>query len=177
MVRISIIGTCGRSNQELLTQQLFFDMIVKVIDIIDNEFKLDTSEVILVSGGAAWSDHIAVKLFNEGAYPNLELNFPTYFRDGKFINNNTGNTSNMYHKVFSGVCDINSLEEISEAISNNCSIRVGKGFLDRNNYVADCDYMIAFTFNNGDIPAKGGTLDTWNKCKSVKKHVNLYTLL
>ena len=42
--------------------------------------------------------------------------------------------------------------------------------------VAKSDYLIAFTWNKGNVPKDGGTLNTWNKCKNNKIHISLLTL-
>lgn len=62
-MKVSIIGTCGRSNKNKLSKSIFYKMCRKAYSIIIDDFKLDTSKICLVSGGAAWSDHIALKLY------------------------------------------------------------------------------------------------------------------
>ena len=63
MITVSIIGTAGRSLKYKLTKELFFKMCHSAFNIITDEFKLNPNNVCLVSGGAAWSDHIAIKLY------------------------------------------------------------------------------------------------------------------
>jgi len=72
---------------------------------------IDRSKVILVIGGAAWADHIAVNLYNNGAYPNLELYLPCRYDNCSYYDNgeshwsrNPGKISNYYHKLFSNKC-------------------------------------------------------------------------
>lgn len=53
------------------------------------------------------------------------------------------------------------------------------GFKNRNTFVAESEYLIAFTFGK-DKPTDGGTLDEcselWNKCKGKKIHVDISNL-
>ncbi len=59
MVRVAIIGTAGR-GVATMTKQLFDSMVIEAKSVINS---LALTEVELISGGAAWSDHVAVALF------------------------------------------------------------------------------------------------------------------
>jgi hypothetical protein len=62
--RVSIIGTeGGRGAAEKMSQSMFQSMCQRASSIIELQFGLHRSNVILVSGGAAWSDHVAVQLY------------------------------------------------------------------------------------------------------------------
>ncbi len=61
MTTISIIGTCG-SNAHLLTAATYTKMIELTKFAIEEIINIDATEAILVSGGAAWSDHLVVSL-------------------------------------------------------------------------------------------------------------------
>lgn len=54
--RIAIIGTAGRGEDgKRMNLDLYNRMIRKSEEIITQYFKLNWSNIILVSGGAAWS--------------------------------------------------------------------------------------------------------------------------
>ncbi|RUS19232.1 hypothetical protein BC937DRAFT_87788, partial [Endogone sp. FLAS-F59071] len=53
---IGIIGTAGRgADGAKMTKRIFDSMVAKAKDIIETQLKLSWDEVVLVSGGAAWS--------------------------------------------------------------------------------------------------------------------------
>ncbi len=66
-VTVAIVGTAGRkSDGSRMNASLFRRMCATALDIIRTEWKLTPPDVRLVSGGAAWSDHVAVQLYLEG---------------------------------------------------------------------------------------------------------------
>lgn len=143
----------------------------------------------VVSGGAAWADHLAVGLYNAGLVPNLILFLPCSFFMGecRFLDtgmgnarNNPGFVANYYHRNFSKAVGINSLEEIKNAINKGCAVKEGGGFLGRNKFVAQkADILLAFTFGNGNIVKDGGTAHTTKEFLKSKKeafHCDLNTM-
>ena len=71
---VSIIGTAGGKETGVLTPKLFDQMVDRARFIITKDWGLDPENVILVSGGAAWSDHVAVELYLQGAsHPNVSV--------------------------------------------------------------------------------------------------------
>lgn len=185
MLKIAIIGTAGRGTDSM---RLLPSSFAQMVSIADDIIQSITKEPVLVSGGAAWADHVAVKLWADKKTERLELHLPSHFDTiiGKYIDNgkinstsNPGGISNYYHKNFSKICNIDSLQELSEAILYN-PITVGKGFHERNNRVARADAVIAFTFGEGSKLKDGGTADTFGKylkrcAKNVSFHVDLHT--
>jgi hypothetical protein len=179
MSTVSIIGTSGKEGN--MTNDLFRAMIKKAHKIIKEEFNLDPKDVTLVSGGASWADHVAVRLFLTGKYKHLTLHMPCKWLGSGFLDNgayswavNPGRTANTYHKRFSQDIGRDTLGEIG-----SCGAKIidtYKGFHHRNTAVARSDFLIAFTWSDTDRPEKGGTLDTWNKCVSRKVHVSLKEL-
>lgn len=132
----------------------------------------------LVSGGAAWADHIAVMLFL--AHPTrftlrLELPAPlvplaggglafedTGVRD--FVAN-PGGTSNHYHENFGRSAFRyrgRSPRDDFAAIQGNprVSIQVTPGLFARNKKVALADHCLAMTFGEGRALKDGGTANT-----------------
>jgi hypothetical protein len=162
--RVSIIGTSKNINSKELFNSILNDARSKV-----------NSNDILVSGGAAGADHIAVRLFLENHVSELELHLPCRWNDGKYFDSgeydwrvNPGKTSNTYHRIFSLSIHSNSLNELNQAIINGAKIFTYNGFHSRNNSVAECDSLLAYSFD-----LSGGTLDTWKKCSSEKEFINL----
>lgn len=181
MTTVSIIGTAGRGDYgKMMTSALYTKMIEKSKAILD-EWKI--GQISLVSGGAAWSDHVAVQLFLEGYVKKLTLHLPCEFKDGKYFETwdnwqNPGKSANTYHTRFSDKLKRNTLEEIQKAIDLGATVVVHKGFYARNSKVALSSYLIAFSWSEGNTPTDGGTLDTWNKSKSKnKRHVSLQSLV
>lgn len=185
MVKVSIIGTAGRDKTKVFSKELFNKMVAAAKYILAN-----LTDVTLVSGGAAWADHVAVKLFLEGFTSKLILHLPCKWDNGKFIDNgnfdwriNPGRTANYYHGKFSEVLEqtstgiyFDTLSEIDAAIKKGAIITVNNGFHARNNLVAQSEYLIAFTWSQNNSPTDGGTLDTWNKSNGQKYHVCLQIL-
>lgn len=186
MVRIAIVGwSGGRVVPSLQTRELFDAMVAKARSVIESMALWET--VHLVSGGAAWSDHVAVGLFLQGQAAGLTLHLPCTMAD-KFQDNgdtrwekNPGRLANARHRMFSSSTGIASLREILEAERRGAILRSGyDGFHSRNTAVAnDCDVLIAFSWAKEDGPNEGGTMDTWKKAgrARVKRvHVSLASL-
>jgi len=78
-------------------------------------------------------------------------------------------------ETFYSDTDIASLQQIHEALRHGkLQYCVGKGFHDRNKDIARCDIMLAFTFDDSDVPLDGGTRYTWDQCtSSFKYHIVL----
>lgn len=164
-VFVGIIGSAGRKqkDRQCLTKLAYKRMCTEAERIITDEFKLDWSHVTLVSGGAAWSDHVAVTLFEKHKTCKLQLFFPCEFKNNVFVSNST---ANQYHAQFSRVMDMNSRLQLTTAMGKQgCEVDMtSQGFLDRNTRIAKkSQFMIAFT-RNGAEPNDGGTGNTWSKC-------------
>lgn len=170
----AIIGTAKTTAN--MSENLFQKMCYAALPYIkSNE---------LVSGGAAWGDHVAVALFL--GFPErfkLTLHLPCGFVNGQYINNgsydwrvNPGKTTNSYHRAFSKAANRDSLKDIQRAISLGANIFIYDGFHKRNDIVATCPNMVAFTWGKAE-PEDGGTLYTWNKSKANKVHISLRDLI
>jgi hypothetical protein len=182
MTKIAIIGTAGRDKTKPMTLALWKWMLCDV-------YKRVPKGSHVVSGGAAWADHLAVSMFLFGWAREITLHLPAPFFNGQFMESgfkSAGNAANYYHGLFSKVIERDTLGQISEVINMgwaqggtlihiDCepeSPGIG-GMFARNAKVALADEMLAYTFGSGDVPADGGTLDTWNKCKGKKTHISL----
>lgn len=185
--RVAIIGSA--KTIEGMTGSLFTKSIDAVAKIINEKMPIHQSGVTLVSGGSAWIDHIAVKLFLTGEYAGLHLYTPCewdclriqYSDSGIYDwKENPGGTLNSYHRKFSIRAGIKSLEELDKV---NCtpgfSCTVKNGFHARNDLIAqNCDLLIALSWAKDDEPDDGGTLYTWKKATPAygKVHISLNTL-
>jgi hypothetical protein len=155
MSRVAIIGTAGRNglvNQ--LSMEKFSKMVLDADQLIRDHIG-PRETISLVSGGAAWSDHVAVRLFIYG-YDNLFLYLPGKHRG-----------SNIYHQQFKEKTGIDTIAEISlleKRYPIQVIVRDGfDSYYDRDKHIAEnCDYMIAFAFNSKLTP---GTQFTWSNCK------------
>lgn len=182
MNRIAIIGTAGRDKTKPMTVELWRWMLNDAARRIPKGSHV-------VSGGAAWADHIAVILFLCNHAGALSLHLPAPFVNGQFVDSgykSAGGAANYYHKLFSLVIQRDTMGQIAEALNRAFAQGDGKseftcepaspgigGMFARNNKVAESEEMLAYTFGPGDVPADGGTLDTWNKCKGKKTHITL----
>jgi len=181
MITVSIIGTAGTKKEKgLLNKEVFEKMCNRARDILAM-ISSDNNEIKLVSGGASWADHIIVEIGNE--YKEVELFFPSewdattckHHDNGKFAwYENPGRLANFDHSKFSKAMGRNTQEDFIKL--KNSKFHYGNGFHSRNSDVANCDYMITFTYTKDMESYKGGTRDTWNKCKTKKIHVDMNTL-
>lgn len=177
MPQIAIIGTAGRDKDRIYNLALWQWMVTDCWNRLPKE-------CTGVSGGAAWADHLAVALFCMGRLKGLRLHLPAPFDMDRcrFVGEygSAGGTANYYHEKFSRVMRENTLAHIAMAIQGGASwtyqpAQQGFGpFKARNTLVArDCTGMLAYTFGEGDVPADGGTRDTWDKFHGEKIHVAL----
>ena len=181
MNTVSIIGTSGRAGN--ITKELYIKMISATIIYLKS---LSLNSIILVSGGAAFSDHIAVHIYLYKDTYNLNiiglrLDLPCKFdmstckfedTDNSDWKANPEKVSNYYHDKFNNVTNDNSYDELCKVINMEAEIHIHKEFHSRNQYVAKSDYMLAFTFGK-NCPEDGGTKHTWDLCKGKKFHISL----
>lgn len=185
MIKIAIIGTAGgKESKGSLNKELFNKMIKKAIELINEIVKVNKKEnkdVTIKSGGAAWSDHVAVRIGNN--YGSVEIYFPCNWDTKSYRHEDTGEydwkknpgrLANKLHNEFGEELGTDTQKEFLEL--KNVTMYKGNGFHDRNTYVANSHYLIAFTFSKDMDSYKGGTADTWKKCKGQRIHVNLSSL-
>ncbi len=183
-MNIAIIGTAGRKEDgPKLNKQVYDTMYGNLLSDIWG-YSIDTRH--LVSGGAAWADHLAVRAFLDLHTASLELHFPAPWAGAKFVESGhmlcPGKTANYYHALMSRKLGISSLKEIQEAIDAGATYTVSNGFHLRNKLVGKADMLVAFTFGShggifGNVDSKtaglkdGGTAHTWdNSSASIKVH-------
>lgn len=180
MNNIAITGTAGRDKTKPMTLRLWLWMVAHAKGSIPKNSHL-------ISGGAAWADHLAVQLFLDGHVSRLTLHLPAPMTD-KFHGpyKSAASAANYYHQTFSeriGVDTLNQIVLASEMPGCTGSVQPEQagygGMFARNGKVAaDANAMLAYTFGLDKQPADGGggTLDTWNKCAcdpAKKMHVTL----
>ena len=166
MKTLGIIGTAGRGEDgKKLSKSSWNRMLA-----IANETIIRIKPDYLVSGGAAWSDHLAVQLFIDYKhFVGLKLFLPVKF-DGSFdeqeltIPFNCGRVLNHYHRDFGEVIGMDTLAQIDSVIKEGIAPFTGKGFHGRNTQIADASHdLLAFTFGDDEKLKDGGTKDTWDK--------------
>lgn len=195
-VSLGIIGTAGRgSDRPRLSMNTFSRMVHKAEEVANQ-----VNAVMLVSGGAAWADHVAVYLALHGPFAPrvLTLHLPGPIENGELgglggatFTGSDGPTATHYHQAFRRNTGIDGLKDIYTVQQNGAICTVSRGFLARNARVAnDSSVLLAFTFGKGPpwqpqtfsrgTTAQaaglkdGGTARTWNASKaSVKIHIPL----
>lgn len=180
-MKIAIIGTAGRDKAIPMTLETWKWMVSQTIALMPMD-----RPVHLVSGGAAWADHLAVRLFLDGHASGLSLHLPAPFDiNGYFVGERgtAGGAANYYHLKFSFATGINSRGELLEAVEQpgcNGTMQPAspgyKGMFARNKLIAQeldpsTDRLLAFTFGQGDEPADGGTKNTWDQFHGNKRHI------
>ena len=177
-MRIAIVGTAGRKEDgPKLSKELYFRMVRDAHQqLFQIEYQLDKDFVFdlfhLVSGGAGWSDHIAVSLYLMDIADNLTLYFPCKWdqKDRVFFLDNEpksyhspSSTANYYHKLFSEKMGRSSLDGIQRAIDKGAVYHeIQGGFLARNLLVGKVDALLCYGFSPGDRPTTSGSSHCWN---------------
>lgn len=167
MPSLAIVGTAGRGSDADALSMVHWETMLRAAKHIIKVENVDR----MVSGGAAWADHVAVRLFLEKTVPLLGLHLPAFVSRDGFVDQpnaenfgrsgrKAGEISTGYHRDFSTRLNIDSLEELSRACAMipNCSVTIGTGFNSRNLMVAsDSDMLLAMTFGHGRVVKPGGT--------------------
>jgi hypothetical protein len=184
------VAIIGNARYPHFTSEILQKVKAETLRIITDEWKLETHNVALVSGGSSQIDHVAVQLWleNPSIWSGLKLYLPCewdstnhQFVEDKKSWGNPGRTLNNIHQQFSYVIGVNTLTQIEMARQAGAILDTSrKGFHSRNTLVAQSQYVLAFTwqlnYEHDDIPNDGGTLDTWKKTKGIKKHINLFKI-
>lgn len=182
MTTVAIIGTAGRDKDR--TYDL--DLWCKMWDDACKRF-VEGKHYHLVSGGAAWADHLAVELFLAKKVQRLTLHLPAVFDNVKYKfegpPSSSASAANYYHEQFTKATGIDSRRQIAEALDRMCDFTeqectsgYGSMFA-RNILVAqEAEACLAYTWGEGSDPADGGTKYTWDRIKGRKVHVSLGSL-
>lgn len=188
-VSVAIIGTAGRGLEATdWNADSFGKMCVKAASIILDEWKLDPTNLTLVSGGSAWSDHVAVELFlNDTRFrqSKLVLYLPCQYKNKQFADERSwhrcGQLLNELHGTFGTKLARSTLEDLHKAKERGATLDTSsRGFFARNLRVGTADYMIAFSTASGNRPNDGGTAHTWRNATTPphrRSHVSLTSIL
>jgi hypothetical protein len=172
---IALIGTAGRKEDGRKLTKESWDQL-----LADAEQRVRPEDT-LVSGGAAWADHIAVRLFLDGKVKGLKLFLPSEvaWDHGWFAGppKSAASAAQYYHEQFSKVIGTNSIRDLLDAINKGAEVEYEpssqgyKAMFDRNKKVAAAaDSSLAYTFGpSKSRPKDGGTLDTWNQISGEQK--------
>jgi len=188
IITVSIIGSASSKGniqwENLLNKKTWEKLCQQAEDYISSHISNQWSNIHLISGGAAWCDHIAIYLYLKHLDSHLTLHFPCKWdsTQKRFINNgqshwaaNPGKLANSYHRSFTQKISEDTLGQIQLAIDKGAIIYDHyKGFHDRNSAVGKSQHMIAFSFSQTNEPTDGGTSHTWkhSKCPN-KKHFTI----
>lgn len=180
---LAVIGTAGRDKSMPMSARLWALMCADFATRVRPDDHL-------VSGGAAWADHLAVHAYLEGWCKHLTLFLPAPIVQGRFQGplgdrRCAANAANYYHSLFHSATGVNGLKQILQAIDKGASIHhepIAPGYgamFSRNKRVAAmAEGVVAYTFGVGDQPADGGTNNTWQQIGGEDKtHVDLGALL
>ncbi|MGC4055616.1 MAG: hypothetical protein QM757_42880 [Paludibaculum sp.] len=191
-MKLGIIGTAGRKEDlERLNPDMFGRMCEQT-ELLIRALRSNGETVDgLVSGGAAWADHVAVFLFLRGEQSSipgdltLSLHTPSEWdsRKDRYVENRDGHTANFHHDNFQLKTGIPSLRQIRESMSSERAfVASGGGFRARNQKIAEeADVLLAMTFGQGSaVKPKSGTEDTVRKYAALGKtrlfHLDLNTM-
>jgi len=182
MKSVAIIGTAGRDKGK--THDI--DLWCAMFEDAKGRF---VSDVELVSGGAAWADHLAVSLFLSSPRQfKLRLYLPSMFapHTSRFVGpaDSSASAANFYHEKFTKATGIDARREIAHVMGMpgvvvECEPSAAGygGMFARNKKVAlASDACLAYTWGPGREPADGGTKNTWDQIVGRKVHVPLHTL-
>jgi hypothetical protein len=192
-MHVSIVGTAGRKEDgQKMSRELYFKMVKRAESMLYTLCKGgDPIETIdLISGGAAWADHIAVSLYLMEVARSLTLYLPCHFNpsDGyvgfeptgpESEEKETARIANYYHDMFSKKMGRDTRQGIANAYLKGAKLQViDGGFKTRNLLVGKCDVLMAFTWGEDEYqPKDGGTLHTWkNSLAPIKLHYPLKDL-
>lgn len=190
---LGIIGTAARGEDyDKITHDLWSNVRSLVFNFI-REHNIES----ICSGGAAYSDSLAVELFcgqKTTGIKELYLYLPCKFdlEKGRYVDNgersfikNPGGISNYYHDKYNKFLGRkNSLTCIQKAIKNGAIVEIGNGFFHRNTSIAlKSDILLAITFGDKEFLKDGGTSDTMKKFLKLESkgskfayHLNLNDL-
>ena len=189
-MRVVIIGSAGHhvEDKKYLDSQLY----TKVVNQVDQKIQ-PWKNIHLISGGAAFVDHVAISLFlkhvTEGA--KLTLFLPCEFdcQQNQFAECHPGPIATKEHRDFEKRTGIESLVEITKAIKLGAKVRVvsdlkidPKGWHARNMKIAASvsldDSLFAFTWYAGSEPKPdSGTRRTWDMTKCSKQYFSLFQFI
>lgn len=187
MTTIAIVGSAGRgSDGDRLDAQVYG----LIREAVRAEVRKLPRPWCLVSGAAAYADHVAVDFFIEDNADSLTLHLPAPFVVGGLGESNhfderadSGRTANHYHRLFSDKLQAagalpSSFDDLAHVMERGARVFVHDGFHARNLFVGRADVLIAATFGRGAVPKDGGTKHCWDNSPAPKKiHIPIESLI
>jgi hypothetical protein len=179
---LGIIGTAGRGADGTKLTEEHFRFMCETARVLIRNHEISR----LVSGGAAWADHVAIEVYqtrlNTGLfdlkYLSLHLPAPWDAENMRFSenvpDNDAGKISNYYHDKFSKKRGSSSFEDLDDVIlsaerknhgevPSGITRSISASFKGRNCLVAsEAQILLAFTFGRGQVLKDGGTKMTWD---------------
>lgn len=154
MIKLTITGVTGKNTTDF--QKLNLDLIDKmtqcVISYVESELKINTTDILLVSGANPWTDYVAICLYLKYNFHGLLLCLPTKFniKRNQFINSHIGRLLNSLHHKCKEKTKIDTLKMLIQCIhSTNCHVITSTNFFANNHIIAqNTDYLISFSFEN-----------------------------
>ncbi len=167
MITLAVIGTAGRGSDASKLTPAHWRMMCCIGQTVATALGAER----VVSGGAAWADAVAVRLYLDGTVDKLTLHLPAPWDGWSFAETDCGNTANRYHHRAQVAHGQNGLADLAEAINVRGATvtyeTAAKGmapFFVRNAKVAqDAHALLAFTTNRGADVGDSGTADTVRK--------------
>jgi hypothetical protein len=176
-MKLAVIGSAGRYDDQLFVTENVYD---KMLCLLEDYIIELGEEIILVSGGASFSDHLIITTYfanmisKDLPIKGIELHLPSKWnsRQQEYVHDGAGKTSNSWHKKFSRkvLGDLyDSLEDIDTLVktsNENVKIFFYNGFKERNLVVGNVDALLAFTAS-----ATGNPKDA-----KIRRHYNLFDI-
>jgi hypothetical protein len=156
---LGVIGTAGRKEDKPRLTSAHFDRMANGTILLMSKLGISQDDLYLVSGGAAWADHVVVQLVLMGVCSpsHLTVYLPATLTDGHYTGLGdsavkTASTANYYHGLFSQTIQRSSMSELAEMEKMGATLIPGNGsFHARNADVARaCNdgALLAFTFGS-----------------------------
>lgn len=157
---LAIIGTAGRKEDKQYLTAMHYERMIQSVILLMDYLKVEHQSVKLISGGAAWADHLVVSMaLLEIVRPeNVTVFLPTDLTDGGFMGGDeksqkTADTAMWYHRSFSHVIGRNTVQELRDLRDRGGILHPGKGnFFERNSSVAKSvtpdGVLVAYTFGD-----------------------------
>jgi hypothetical protein len=168
---LAVVGTAGRGNDAIfLNRDVYIRMVSATVKFIESLG--DLNRIRLVSGGAAWTDHIVITMVLQRIVrpENVTVFAPSKFVEGEYYGTGyaerTSRTANHYHREFSKAVGGNTLTEIETAIHMGIHFIPGSGdFKARNTqvarFVSPGGHLLAFTMGSNTSRQKPMTIHTF----------------
>lgn len=165
---LAVIGITGKNNKSEEKEDITEILYDNAYDILVDTMH-EISDFSLITGGCSFSNHLAIRAYNEGIAKKLTLCLPAkiIYKTGRYEDTGYGKICNYHHDNFNEKCKLNSFEEILFAINKGAEVKIFKDFNKANNTIVEnSDKLIAFTFSPKSI------VEDWKNSVKEKIHIN-----